>query len=167
MIKDVVVPHTRIKKNKYLRGVEVPQWEYVGISPTYTKVDGTVIFKAVVSYKDVFGKFKVVHLGHFEDQLEAAHFRDQYIRDNNINAKLNFDELGNRINDRFKLGKDARRVISSLYGILNAEELAEVLGVSTLLVNKFVKDSNIEPRISRSYVVIVDNRDKYQESKDD
>lgn len=166
MIKDVVVPTSRVKKNKYLRGAEVPYWEYIGVSPTYTKVDGTITYKCTVSIKDVFGKYKLINLGHFEDPLEAAKYRDSYIRENKLYAKLNFDENGNRINDRVKVSKDNRRLITSLYGILSVKELVKITGLTHTIVNKFIKDNNIEERISRNYVVIVDNRDKFEDNDD-
>jgi len=145
------------------KGYKVPITDFVGIYPSHRRKDGTLVWRAQV-FMDIGGVEKLKAIGYYTDELEAAKEYDKFVRENNVTATLNFDELGKRNKLGTHLSAEQEQVILSLVGTLTTNQISKIIKVPSQYINKFIKTNGIKTRgVKKGIPVFIDRRGAYEE----
>lgn len=142
-------------------GYKVPLTDFTGIYPSHHRKDGTTVWRAqIFEYSTGFRKLKVI--GYFTEELSAARAYDAYVREHNISATINFDEFGNRLKHLGShLSLEEEKVVHSLCGIIPSSKIAEIINVSTKLVNQYMRVNKLKNSKKNTVLVFIDRRGVY------
>lgn len=142
-------------------GHKVPLTNFVGIYPSHHRRDGTTVWRAQI-FEHSTGFRKLLVIGYYTDELTAARAYDSYVREHSINATINFDELGNRLKTiGAYLSLEEEKVIQALCGTLTSSKIAEIINVSTKLVNTYMRLNKLKNSKKNTVLVFIDRRDVY------
>ena len=148
------------KKKPYDRwkGQGKPVTKYVGVYPSLRRKDGSVLWRASAYTRcDNNNAPKIIIIGSFDDDKEAAIAYDKYVKEHNLPLPTN--EEGHR--RKTVLLDEDKEYIDKVAGILPTHIIAEELCVHKTLVSEYLEGKNIG--VENAVVIILDKRDAYED----
>lgn len=139
-------------KRDYFNGKGKPKSDFNGVSALYARKDGSIVWRAhIVENK------KLVVVGTFPSEKEAADAYDNYVIENGIATHLNSSGKTHHMTTKDE------EFIHAMSGILSSKAIAGIINRNYKAVLAYQHRHGLNISGGTDKVIVIDRRDKYEE----